>query len=58
MLPPEMKKLKLEDENARLKKIVRARHRPSPDEPMRPVDAVMVLVAEQRNGDVMLPGCG
>lgn len=32
----------------------RTRHRPSPDEPMRPVDAGMVLVTEHRNGDVML----
>lgn len=32
----------------------RARHRPSPDEPMRPVDASMVYIAEHRNGDVVL----
>ncbi len=31
----------------------RARHRPSPDEAMRPVDAGMVLVTEHWNGDVM-----
>ena len=32
--------------------------RPPPDEAARPVDAGMVLVAEHRNGDVMLPGRG
>ncbi len=34
------------------------RHRPSPDEPMRPVDAGVVLVTEHRNGDVVLLGHG
>lgn len=36
----------------------RTRHRPSLDEPMRPVDAGMVFVTEHRNGDVMLLGRG
>lgn len=36
----------------------RTHHRPSPDEPMRPVDAGMVFVIEHRNGDVVLPGRG